>query len=231
MEQRYVFDLTFPTGNPEQRVHLKFEGGGDELVFPLIAAAFARLGRHEDGTTGFLLSPADALDHDQGVEDSQFLLLEGHETAHDLRFLIGPNDDAVFLRTGGWGGTGLPEMYNWVLSDLLPFGRTFLEVYGAVEFIKVAGRAVEARKNRELRREAEAWLRSDSKEVWGLLLDAVRRSDAWPVDDLTRTFALSITDATRLMTVCGYTYDPASRCYYRMNAYPGLFDQLDGGGA
>ena len=231
MEQRFAFDLKFPTGAAGQIVRLEFEGGGDEPVFLLIAAAFARMGRHEDGVTGFLLSPADALDHDRGIEDSQFLLLEGHETARDLRFIIGPDDDAVFLRTGGWGGSDLPEMYHWVVSDLLPFGRVILEAYGAVEFIRVAGRAIEARKNRELRLEAESWVRSDSEEVWGSLLEAVRRSDAWPVDDVTRTFALSATDATRLMTVCGYTYDPASRCYYRMNAYPGLFDQLDGGGA
>lgn len=223
MEQRFAFDLTFPTGTPEQRVRLKFEGDGDEPVLPLIAAAFAGLGRDEDGATGFLLSPADALDHDQAIDDSQFLLLEGHETVRDLRFIIGPDDDAVVLRTGGWGGTGLPEMYTWVLSDLLPFGRMLLEAYGAVEFIKVAGRAVEARKNRELRREAESWLRSGSNEVWGLLLEAITRSDAWPVDDVARVFALSPTDASQLMVACGYTYDPASRCYYRMDAYPGLF--------
>lgn len=228
MEPRYAFDLTYPTGPPGEHLRLKFEGDGDDPVFPLIAAAFARLGRREDGTTGFLLSPSDAFDHDRGIQDSQFLLLEGHETARDLRFLVGPDDDAVFLRTGGWGGMGLPEMYDWVLSDLLPFGSTFLEVYGAVEFIKVTGRAVEARKNRELRREAESWLRSDSKEVWELLREAVARSDAWLVDDLTSKFALSPTDATRLMTACGYTYDPASRCYYRMDAYPGLLDPLGG---
>lgn len=223
MGEYYAFELPFATSHRGEDIRLTFDGDGDELAWPLILAAFHRIGRDEDGMTGFALSPADAFDYEDGVLDSQFLQLEGHETLRDLRRLIGPDDHAVCLRTTGWGGSDLAEMYNWVVSDLLPYGQAFLEIYGAVEFIKVAGRAFEARKDRELRREADYWVRSGNEEVQGFLRDAVMRLHAWPAKELNRAFALAPSDAAKLMRACGYSYDPASECYYRLNSYPGLF--------
>nr|WP_154921999.1 hypothetical protein [Microbacterium testaceum] len=223
MVEHLSFNLRFATSHKGDDLRVRFDGRADDLAHAAILDGFAQMGSDEDGVSGFSLSPADAFDYDDGIYDSQFLALEGNETLRELRFLVGPDDNAVYLRRSGWGGPDLPEMYNWVISDLLPYGQAFLEVYGAVEFMRVVGRTIEAKKNRELRREAEYWVRSGQDEVHGLLLEAVMRYDSWPVKELDRAFNLPQSDAARLMKACGYDYDVASETYYRLPAYPGLF--------
>jgi hypothetical protein len=222
MTDPLTFNLRFATDHVGDGVVLQFGGDPNDLARPHIVDALHRLGRSEDGVTGFALSPSDVFDGTPDVIDSQFLLLQGDETLRALRGLIGPDDSTVLLRTTGWGGSDLPEMFHWVVNDLMPYGQTLLEIYGAVEVLKVVGRTTEARRNRTIRREAEYWVRSGREAPQGILLDAVLVYDHWEAGRVESTFGLGRSEAAKLMDGCGYDYEPASRMYLRLNAYEGL---------
>jgi hypothetical protein len=194
-------------GHSTKPVELQFSGSGDDQAKRAITNALAALGRSDEvgGGVSLLLSPRDAFD--QGEENTQFLVLAGSETLAELCILIGPNDAAVVLRAGGWGDTQGPEFFLWLVDDFLPFGRHALEVYGAVEFMKVVGRAVERKRYRESRQQAADWVRGGYGPVYGLLKEQVESYHAWAVDDAERQFGLSPADTTKLMTECGYHFE------------------------
>ncbi|MGA1826835.1 hypothetical protein [Microbacterium sp.] len=159
---------------------------------------------------------------DPDAWDTQFLILDGAETLRDLRLMIGPDDSKVLLRQGSWGDSQGTEYFLWAINDFLPFARNLLEAYGAVEVMKAAGRAAEARRNRETRLEAGNWVRRGYGEVQGLLLDQVMRYNAWSVPKLRKQFGLNDGDAGLLMKACGYDYDPATETFYLLDEYRGL---------
>jgi hypothetical protein len=214
---REEFRILYAFGHGADMMTLAFGGAPGEPARQVIADALSRAGRAGDGdATDLKLSPIDVKSGNPDVWDTQFLLLDGTETLGDLRLMIGPDDSRVLLRQGSWGDSQGPEYFLWVVDDFLPFARNMLEVYGAVEVMRAAGRAVEARRNRVTRRDAEYWVRSGCGEVSGPLRDQVEQYQSWPVARLRKHFALSDGDAGQLMKACGYDYDADTKTYYRL---------------
>lgn len=214
------FDILYAMGHSTNPVQLRFSGDGDEPALKVIADALAAVGRADeiDGTS-LLLSPRDAFESGDG--DTQFLVLTGNETLSELRVLIGADDSAVVLRTGGWGDTQGPELFVWLVEDFLPFGRAALEAYGAVGVMKVVGRAIEKKRYRETREQAADWLRRGGGRVDGRLKEQVESYHSWTVRDAERHFGLSASDTAELMIACGYRFERDTQAYYR------LFDGMD----
>ncbi|MFJ4044165.1 hypothetical protein ACIPV2_00280 [Microbacterium sp. NPDC089987] len=217
---RLDFRLLYAFGSGTDPMMLAFGGEPEEMARAVITRALVHVGRSDDGDGSDLkLSPADVLGDDPQASDTHFLVLDGNETLADLRLAIGPEDSRVLLRQGSWGDSQGPEYFLWAVNDFLPFARNLLEAYGAVEVMRAAGRAIEKRRHRETRREAEYWVRGGYGEVHGLLRDQVAQYRAWPVADLRSEFGLSDGDAAQLMKVSGYDYDPATKTYYRLDLY------------
>jgi hypothetical protein len=220
---RLDFQVHYAFGSGTDPIILAFGGEREELARVAITRALDDVGRSDDGDGSDLkLSPADVLGDDPQAWDTQFLVLDGDETLGDLRLAIGPDDSRVLLRQGSWGDSQGPEYFLWAVNDFLPLARNLLEAYGAVEVMRVAGRAIEKRRHRETRREAEYWVRGGYGEVHGLLRDQVAQYHSWSVADLRNEFGLSDGDAAQLMKASGYDYDPSSMAYYRLDAYGGL---------
>lgn len=214
MPDMLTFDLRYAVSSPAP-TRVRFEGRPSDAAIPLIVEALQAAGVNADFATGLALAPADALEESNDHPDSQFLLLQGDETLADLRSLIGPDDDSVWLRSMGWGGSDTPEFYFWLVNDLLPWGRAALELYGAVEVVRVIGRSIEAKKHRETIREAQTWLRWNNSEVQGNLLAAVRTYEYWAVDRAKKSFGLDDAGIGKLMAACGYEYEPDAELYIR----------------
>ncbi|WP_314506019.1 hypothetical protein [uncultured Microbacterium sp.] len=208
------FDILYAFGRSVNPVVLRFSGRSDDLARTRIGDALRHLSRPSEADgNDFKLSPRAAFDGAE--EDTLFLHLTGEETLAQLRTIVGPDDSAVVLRQGGWGDSSGTEVLNWVVSDFLPFSRTMLEVYGAVEVMRTAGRAIESRRNRETLREAKYWALSGNSEVYGLLRSQVDSMHSWTAQQVKSQFGLELHDAGRLMAACGYEFDRSDETFYR----------------
>jgi hypothetical protein len=216
-----TFHLLYVHGmNHAGAVPISITGPSDRSAQVSIGDALEAVGLPRTGGAGFALSMREDGLAGDGL-DNQFLNLTGDEALADLRLLVGPDDSAVVLRSTGFGGPDLGEVMGWTLQDLLPHLRAALEIYGAVQVARDVGRAVEARKNRRSRQDADYWVRSGRGEVPSYLLSAVQARGLWSIREMDRAFALPAADGARLMTACGYAYNSVNGSYY-LPGWPAL---------
>ncbi|WP_314506015.1 hypothetical protein [uncultured Microbacterium sp.] len=219
-DEKITFLLSHVFGDRSHRIdEIAVAGQPSDSAHTALVEALRTSGHDYDGVTGFTLSMRDDFDSDS-APDTQFLVLSGTETLGELRLIIGPDDSAVILRSGGFGGGDFQEVLRWTVEDFLPQMSTLLEVYGAVQMARDVGRSVESRRNRQTRRDADYWLRNGKRAVPDYLLNAVQARVSWPAGELSRVFGLGSSDAADLMHACGFKYNSASLEYFYAGGNP-----------
>lgn len=168
----------------------------------------------QGGYSGISLLPARDDDGPLSATGINVFQVPWGTTLRELRLLIGPDDDAVRLQIGGFGGDGAEAFILWLLEDLLPFGGELLSVYGGVELGVRASRALRKRNHRETRELVQEWLHAGDRELPDALREVITDRSYWPMRDVDLVFGISGPDLRRAMESCGYGYSPSDSAYH-----------------